>query len=383
MKNRYIILCFALFFISCKNNKSKISDKESTQILVSLEKEFPNSEYNVDFNFIPLESSSGYLIGQIQTILVKNSLIYVKSINDDQILIFGKDGRIKNKLSCKGKGPGEYLQIIDFMVDSNNSIYILDHGSIKKYDSNCKFITQDDSFKKNEKLSPISFYVTQSGYKYFWNISYSDTQNNNRDKIFIYNKDKLIGGYFNINYKDYFSKRFYDYGNKILIEPSRFDYNILKIDNAIISEEYLLNFDPFSIPDKYHSETFNVSNKKEITETVVELSVFWDIHNPIETDKYFAFSASKEDMNYQFVYDKKRHECFNAAFQKNNPLQIWNIKGAIDSCFFSVIEPSILSGYIEKLGKDEKKNILSKLGNYNLNGNNNPIILTWSINYEK
>lgn len=385
MRKIYIFLsCFILCFISCKDNKGdETRSKGTTQIQVSLEKEFPTTEYSVVVDFIPLETSADYLVGQVQVVLVKNDLIYIKSINDDQILVFEKDGRIKNKLSCKGKGPGEYLQIIDFMVDSVGNIYVLDPLSIKKYDSNCKFIDQDESFKKNRKLVPVSFYVAQSGYKYFWNISYSDPQKNKRDKIFIYDKDKLIGSYFNIGQKDYFSKRFYDYGNKILIEPSKFDYSILKVEDEVISEEYLLDFGSFSIPEEYQSETYKVSNRKDITKTIVELSVFWDIHYPIETDKYLAFLASKEDENYQFIYDKKRGVCFNAVFQDNNPLQIWNIIGTIDSSFFSVIEPATLSEYIEKMGNEERKDLLLKLGGCDLNGNINPIIITWTIDYDK
>ncbi len=48
-------------------------------------------------------------------------------------------GRFVGKLDLAGRGPGEYFRISDFMVDSENNIYILDMFEIKKYNDSCNF----------------------------------------------------------------------------------------------------------------------------------------------------------------------------------------------------------------------------------------------------
>lgn len=382
MKNIFLLVSLFCVFFSCKQSSDNVVDGVGQLVLISLENEFSSDEYDVELNFIPLDTKPDYLVGQIQCVLYKNDMFYIKNMLDDQILIFDKTGKCKDKLSCKGKGPGEYLQILDFFVSSNGDIYVLDDLDIKRYDANCEYV---ESFKRymDDELYPIGFYITPSGCNYYWNLQSSDPKYNiGRNKLYVTKENKIIGRYFEVCYKDYFSKRFYDYGGRVLVVPPKLDYSIFAIDEGVVSEAYRMDFGALSLPQKYHTQTFNVENTSSISKEVAELSVFWDIDYPVETSRFLTFSATKGNNVFQFIHDKQRGKCFHVENKNDNPLLMRNIRGVIDdSIFFRTIEPTYLLSFIEKMDDEEKSKILSKFNGYDLNANNNPIIITWKIKY--
>ncbi|HZH71289.1 MAG TPA: hypothetical protein VFD91_02250 [Mariniphaga sp.] len=171
-------------------------------------------------------------------------------------------------------------------------------------------------------------------------------------------------------------KRFYDYSNKILISPLRFDNKIQRLEGTELIDEYLIDFGKNSVPKKYQSETFSSTNTTNLSEEVFNQSVIWNILYPIETKNFFSFMASKDMWYYQFIYDKELKECYNIPFSKDNPLSLYNIQGAIDSSFFSVITPYRLKSIAAKTDK-----IVSS-GFYELDfsENSNPVVIVWTIN---
>ncbi len=380
--NKTVIIVLPIFFllISCNENSKKQgieSSKEYIKASIGEENEFPYSDYISDYELIPLETSKDALIGQIQTIIFKGGMFYIKCFNDDRILIFDKNGKYFKTIDFKGKGPGEYLQIVDFAVN-NSSIEIFDQRKIIKYSVSGEFI-DESKVCENDNFNPISFIVTPSGKKVYWNLSYSkNSKNSNRRKIFLFDKKcRQEFEYGNILYDDYFSKRFYDNGNSILIEPSKFDYDILSIENDKLIKRYTIDFGSKSIPQELLSESYIKKNEDQITEKIVDLSVFWDVHYPIETEKYLSFMATLGNKDFQFFYDKIKKKCYNISWKKNNLTYPWRIKGAIDNNFFSTIDPLYLANYMKIISSDERDRILTKLGSYKLSPTDNQIIICW------
>ncbi len=382
MKYTYIVIIFFLLLSSCSTEKIIKDSANCIIINASIDKEdkFPFNKYSIDVKLIPLETSKECLIGAIQSIIYKNDRFYVKSIGDNKILKFNINGRYIGKLDLVGRGPGEYLRISDFIVDSENNIFILDMFEIKKYNDQFQFV---ESIKINldKELLPVSFYITPGRSIYFWNHAYTDQNRNvNRKWFYVYNNNELHKKHLSINYKDYSMKRFYDYSNKVLVSPLRFDNKVLRLDGTLLIDEYLIDFGKHSVPQKYQSETFSSTNTKNLSEEVINQSVVWNILYPIETKIFFSFMASKEMLNYQFIYDKDLNKCFNIPFSKDNPLSLYNIQGAIDSSYFSVIEPYRL---IQSKSVETEKIISSGFYELDFSENSNPVIIVWTINFKE
>ena len=59
-------------------------------------------------------------------------LTHIYKNNRQQLLVFGMDGKFKYQIGDQGKGPGEFLEINDFIIDKNN-IELLDFKKILTY----------------------------------------------------------------------------------------------------------------------------------------------------------------------------------------------------------------------------------------------------------
>ncbi len=379
MKYTNIVISLFLLLNSCSTEK-KIKDSSNCIIInASIDKKdkMPFNKYSIDVKLIPLETAKECLIGTIQSIIYRNEMFYIKSHRDNKILKFNIDGRYVGKLDLVGRGPGEYLSISDFIVDSENNIYILDMFVIRKYNHKFQFI-EDYKIKLDKDLLPMSFYVTQDKNIYFWNHAYTDqNRNENRKWFYVYDNNKLHKKYLNINHTDFSIKRFYDYSNKILVSPLRFDNKIVRLDGTELIDEYIIDFGKYSVPQKYHSETFNSTNKTNLSEEVVNQSVIWNILYPIETKNFLSFTATKDRWRYQFIYDKKLNKCYNISFSKDNPLSLYKIQGAIDSSFFSVIEPYRL---IQSESLKTEGIVSSGFHELDFSENSNPVVIIWTIN---
>lgn len=202
MKYTYIVISFFLLLSSCTTEKKR---KDSTNCIVinasiDSKDKLPLNKYTVDAKLIPLETSEECLIGTLQSVIYKNGRFYIKSFSDNKILIFNMDGRYVGKIDAVGRGPGEYLRISDFIVDSENNIFILDMFEIKKYNDQFQFV-ESYKIELDKELHPVSFYFTKPRSIYFWNSAYSD-QNRNKNKywLYTYENNKLHGKHLAINY---------------------------------------------------------------------------------------------------------------------------------------------------------------------------------------
>lgn len=86
---------------------------------------------------INLETSDSCLIGgRDGKILKRNSIFYIRSIND--VILFGNDGKYLRKLSKVGSGNGEYANMRDFDVACRpeaDEIWVASNKEIDRYDS--------------------------------------------------------------------------------------------------------------------------------------------------------------------------------------------------------------------------------------------------------
>ncbi|MFW5707770.1 MAG: 6-bladed beta-propeller [Bacteroidota bacterium] len=145
-----------------------------------------------EMKMVELEKTQESLVGEIVKIELSEEKLFIQGKNYEGIKIFNSDGTFNKTFSNKGKGPGEYIEIQDFIIDSGrNTIEILDkkNNQIFVYDlRNYEFI---ESFP-----IPVQFafkFVKQDNIYYFQT---NGTQNKVNEKpthsaIIAFNKNTL------------------------------------------------------------------------------------------------------------------------------------------------------------------------------------------------
>ena len=128
------------FFLSCygtsQDNKEELKkDLFTINVETVIEKNeyIPLSDVGMEIIYIPLESGSDFLLKQINSIEITESFIFVS--DKDRLLQFTKHGEFVKQIGNKGRGPGEYSDIMHFSVnEQGNIILILGGYQFNKYD---------------------------------------------------------------------------------------------------------------------------------------------------------------------------------------------------------------------------------------------------------
>jgi hypothetical protein len=142
------IKCFIIILIiSFGCNKYKANDIEIIEITEALNannEPIELSRIASKIEYIFLETSDECLIDKIDKILIDDDQVFI--FNKKQFFVFYSNGKFKNSVGSYGKGPGEYLRIMDFTINTNeNEIYIYDSDQQKiivfNYEGNfiCEF----------------------------------------------------------------------------------------------------------------------------------------------------------------------------------------------------------------------------------------------------
>lgn len=107
------------FFLSCTGSKEK-RNMESDIITVNLERRDNISTKDLfsDIQVIPLETTPESLIRDITQIKFFEDRYYIHDYRRSQIFVFDREGRFQFALNEKGDGPGQYLNLSDFAIDT-------------------------------------------------------------------------------------------------------------------------------------------------------------------------------------------------------------------------------------------------------------------------
>ncbi len=128
-------------------------------------------------SFFLEETSHDYMISSADKIVIKDSIIYILDRSQRKIVSFDMNGRPLSFLARRGRGPLEYLQISDFDVDDNGSIFVLDGQKDKvfEYDKTGSLVFSSEipfeaSFIKLLKDKGFAFGVSA------WDYTYPDSR---------------------------------------------------------------------------------------------------------------------------------------------------------------------------------------------------------------
>jgi hypothetical protein len=125
--NTPLALLFLLLWAACNGNKSENGEVEILEIAERTPTAIAISEFTTGMETVKLETADSCLLGAISHIRISDKFIYLKDIHFDGIYQFDRDGKFIKRLHRKGRGPGEYIEIRDFIIDEvQNTLEIFD-----------------------------------------------------------------------------------------------------------------------------------------------------------------------------------------------------------------------------------------------------------------
>lgn len=130
LKSSAILLSIVLLFICCSSPEA-IKTVNSFSLEQFKQKDLLLSSIASSIEYVKLETTSESLIKDGQVKLFGDK-IFVRNGSPSGILIFDRDGVYQNKISRKGKGPGEYLRIFSWDVSPNLSSVVINDMMSRK-----------------------------------------------------------------------------------------------------------------------------------------------------------------------------------------------------------------------------------------------------------
>lgn len=146
-----LVLLSFLYFIDFNVKSNRVSDIPHTAKRIVIQDLNPKSTVIKDSIidttfFIPLETTTSSLIGQIDELIITEKFIVVLDIYQTSgIYIFDRMGTFLQKINQIGEGPGEFTQPTDIVMDQQNDQILLLHGfpsKIMKYNTKGEFIEE-------------------------------------------------------------------------------------------------------------------------------------------------------------------------------------------------------------------------------------------------
>ena len=139
----FFVFCFLLIIISCDNGIKPYQHlKNDNLFIVDLDEgnkvdSLLLSDLFKSVKCIPLETKDESLIGDVNKILVhKNSIYVLDCTTAKSLFVFDKEGQFIRKVGRIGSGPGEYVNLVDFTIDTDkDEIILLDNRQLIFFDA--------------------------------------------------------------------------------------------------------------------------------------------------------------------------------------------------------------------------------------------------------
>lgn len=161
-----VVLGAGLVLIACGSRERVVEnmlpnafgEPEKIDVFISETAPVRFSDLMEDVVFVPIENDSTNLIGGIDKITIHNGDYYVLDRHrTGNLWRIDSRGRFLNRIGRVGRGPGEYGEPTDFMVDSTG-VTILD-----QYSRGLLFYDLDGTYRNTVPLDYIAHEITDMG----------------------------------------------------------------------------------------------------------------------------------------------------------------------------------------------------------------------------
>ena len=375
MNRCFIGFLLNILLISCSNTQSFVSN----DISIKYHPKIINTSELLDSCkiVIPQSDEKQQYIGNIERVLCANNKYYLVDRKRNAILSFNEEGHFeKTTASLIGRGPGEYIRILDAAVDlKSNRIYVYCDAPyqmmIFDYNLNLVEVVKVELlFKEFAIDGDYIFALCQNvdDWSKYELRCYNKTDINGSYKV-LAKQDKGIAGTGGLG-----KSVTYDGRNCYFCLP--FDNKIYRISNGEIENGWNLDFN-----GKWFS--YEASRQLKGTRFITKnKDVNWYVQNLCVSDSLVLFNTNLSNI---FVVNKKLNvgdsysEIINDIFPYSSSWIIPVNGQPSKMCF---IVPCVHAKRVIDHIKEDKNNLIynkikQKISDYD--ANDNPLILVWDI----
>ncbi len=317
MRNILTLIIIVSFCICCDTKKIG-NNKDVTYLKIDINEFIHHIDISKYFEaeFIPLETTSQSLIGEIEKVMITSHYIFVlDKTKANKLFMFDRKGKFIRTVGKTGKGPNEYLVLTDFDIDEN-SIYISSQRNNKmlRFDF-------DGNFRGHIKFSN---YIGMQ-FKLLGNSDFivKNSDGSNKSAIF-YNKNGKINS--TISNPAYtFLRRsntrcFAEFHDDTFMYFALND-TIYRIDNRNkeLVPVYVFDFGDKTFP------ILKIHDKEELERYLKK--PYMHIETFVETKQFYYLNVYDNRMFYKVLIDKSNNEVVYANTLVYKKISIGNCVG--------------------------------------------------------
>ena len=363
----FLFIYWSLFIISCNSSKKeKLSEDEvidftnydikelSVNAAIKGDGKVSLLDSIKNHKIICLQTSEESMLSDADKVRLFNNKIVVLDREMEAILIFDLNGNLTRKINNRGKGPNEYLEILDFSLRENDeSIFVL----VSRNGYNLGVFHYSSGGKLMDDFS-IPFYANSIAYFKDKLFFYSDyfSRNENDYNINITNVDgKLISYQFRYKIRNYqegsigIENIFTKMNGKLLYYPNFSDI-IYSFDESGFVPFIRINRGSGSLNDlvKYYRDI-----------PVMKFMEEYNLHQPTDLvlfGDYLFFSFSNEDdYDYNYLFDWKENKLFHfgPAYSNLEEGEVLVPHTANSDWLVSVLDPYRFHDLFERISDKE------------------------------
>jgi len=339
---------------------------------VDLEKGYDienNSDFIKSYKYIPLQTDTSCIIGDIKKIRILDDRIYITDRFRKRLFVFDISGKFIGKINNVGKGPTEYLWIGGFSVNKD-FIYLFGNKNLK-YDRDLNLInTSPHLFTWIDKEMIGDTIV---------NYSFGFTDGIHHELQYIYD-DGIVNNSFKTpeTRTVYFGERskhcFYHYKDTILLQRM-LNHTIYTLTPQGPKPRYIFDFGKYNPPSVF----FEKCQEKDLIYCIREANKNKYI------DHIFSLAENKDYITLETkfggaIINKHTQKAGRLRIKQEDPnVLITQPKISYNEKFISVIDAVV---FVEHFKKQDQNELLPEIKSLikSVNFDDNPVIAIYEYN---
>ncbi len=324
MNKLFILLSFVMIILDCSAQLKIIEIPEIKNAGAS--KNVPLSTIFSKSHIVRLETTRESLISHISQFKIYNDKIYIlDSASANALFVFSMKGKFIRKIGSKGKGPGEYLQPWDFVIDEETNSIILYARKLNKlmtFSIDGEFLSEKEmnfSFNSFLKLDNDFLFDVQNT-----RIGGVKDLNTNKSKFFLVKTDSNMNITQKIRFKDspslweLSSSKCLSYNDLGIFFKLPYLNELYKLNEDGLNEEFIFEYNNTEISKSLfekHSSIFSFQNEIKNNEYVYIPQGYYDIINNV-----LFFSVYKGHWDFTCAYSLKTKKVYMELNRMKNDM---------------------------------------------------------------
>jgi hypothetical protein len=364
MRATFYLLSFVLVLLTASCRKAQQADVEPSADLVirinpdSLPAEVvPFSQVFERIDYLPIPTDSDFLIGTVNKLLVTEEYIFiVDSDISHSAFCIDHSGRKVLRLSHRGAGPEEYIEISDLAYNpENGEIALLDRINQKLiyYNMAGQLLRERKTPYNIERLQPAGKnFAMYCNYEANKKLRNRDLQPN---ILLADPEDNIIAqaSYFHypVNHSVVLNTncQFSQFGDTLSIKPDHSGI-VYHLSENTLRPAWHLDFGKYNEDSRYWKKTREANVTYSDVETYVNEQHICTSMSYFENETYLTFYYWQSGTAYAVIYSKNTRKIIHTSFlfddfDKLNLFQPLTIRGRQ---FFCILEPEKIYRFKEE-----------------------------------